>query len=391
MVENPVWQDEDDMKINIPQSKKTGKVSKKLIKLVNNYKNKDKETIGLDDIEEDLTLKYKEIKKDFINRKFYNWAEIKEEPEKVEGGLESLLAQSKSLLHQSPKKKEEKNQQKKFNHNYKSSNISNAYIVKQDLNQGYFHNSICSVFRFSPYNKNLSFSAGLDKKLNIFLIENEENANDLVLNYNSNENESSVGHVRTTKLQQSVNTKDMPIYSAGFLKKNEILISGRRKHYFSYDLEREKLTRLVFNTSFLKTEIKSLERCYMSPSSYCFSTLEGAVFVFDANSKQFKTNFKINGSVSSVCFDSLDENTIYCSSNQGEIFLFDIRRNSTCIGKIEDDGSFNTISMDVDSTGKYLATGSHSGIVNLYNLNDVKQKKEVEPIKVRNNKLLIII
>ena len=50
--------------------------------------------------------------------------------------------------------------------------------------------------------------------------------------------------------------------------------------------------------------------------------------------------------------------------------MWDIRHAKRCLAKIGDEGSFNTSHLTVSSDGTQLATGSHSGVVNLYKVND---------------------
>ena len=41
-----------------------------------------------------------------------------------------------------------------------------------------------------------------------------------------------------------------------------------------------------------------------------------------------------------------------------------------CLGKIGDEGNFSTTALDVSADGKYLATGSKLGTVNIFRIND---------------------
>jgi len=61
---------------------------------------------------------------------------------------------------------------------------------------------------------------------------------------------------------------------------------------------------------------------------------------------------------------------VYAVGDQAEIYIWDIRHNKRCLAKVADEGSFNTTHLTVSEDGTQLATGSHSGIVNLYKIND---------------------
>jgi U3 small nucleolar RNA-associated protein 18 len=61
---------------------------------------------------------------------------------------------------------------------------------------------------------------------------------------------------------------------------------------------------------------------------------------------------------------------LYAVGDQAEIYVWDIRHAKRCLAKVGDEGSFNTSHLTVSADGTQLATGSHSGVVNLYKVND---------------------
>jgi U3 small nucleolar RNA-associated protein 18 len=243
-----------------------------------------------------------------------------------------------------------------------SNSFTNILKLQQipDLNKDDFHSSIVSAMEFSPVKDDIAFTAGLDKKLKIYSI--------------NDEGEHTQVH--------SINTQDMPIFSAGFLKHgNEILLSGRRKHFFVFNLETGKLERCP--GIFSHKEI-NLEKMFVGNDFFTFCSKEGYILLHDTKSKKYKYELKINGSVNSVCFDRNDMN-LYAVGNQSEIYVFDLRKVNTCISKVNDSGNFTTNCMDISGDNSYLATGSHSGCVNLYNVDSIRNSNShnVEPIKVK--------
>ena len=225
--------------------------------------------------------------------------------------------------------------------------------------------SIISALEFNPLKKNLVFTAGLDRKLKLFSI-------------NTSENKSIKIH--------STHLSDMPIFSAKHINDgSEIILSGRRKHFYTYNLECSKLERCagIFSHKDNKErEISSLERLFCGKSQFAFGSLEGYVLLYDSKSKTYKHDIKINGSVNSVCFDNTDT-YIYTVGDQSDIYVFDLRKYRNCVQKVSDVGNFNTTCMDISNDNGYLATASNSGVVNLYNLEDFHNGKEdVQPIRV---------
>lgn len=358
-----VWKDEDDIKSqNIIA--KSSKAKKRFGK-----SNKDNES---ENVQNALESKYRDIKQ-YTNK--YTWANIEESTEDNDDNLLSnLLKTSQSITTTEKQLNADNNRKIKLNHSYKVKAL-NGYIAKPDLNQGHSHKSILTDVEFSPTNESIAFTAGLDKTLKIFSLN--------LLNDDTNNEESG-----NSRLLSTVKTNDLAIHSAKFLNSNEIIMSGRKKHFFSYDLEKEKLVRNILNVSLIKSnsEIKSLERLYTRHNSdtFAFTTLEGDIFLFDSKSRQFKSSLKINGSVNSVVPNSHNKNYVYCCSNQGEIFIFDIRRTNSCVNKLDDQGSFNTLCIDIDMNNEYFASSLSTGVVNLYNLESINYASgpKIEPIKV---------
>jgi len=223
--------------------------------------------------------------------------------------------------------------------------------------------SIISALEFNPSKKNLVLTAGLDRKLKLFSINELDN--------------------KSIKIH-STHLNDMPIFSAKHLNEGkEIILSGRRKHFYLYNLEANKLERCASLFTQRDHDINSLERLFVGRTQYAFGSLEGYVLLYDAKSKTFKHDIKINGSVNSVCFDNTDT-YLYTVGDQSEVYIFDLRKYRNCVGKITDVGNFNTTCMEVSNDNGYLATASNSGVVNLYNLEDFHNGKDnVEPIRVK--------
>lgn len=73
----------------------------------------------------------------------------------------------------------------------------------------------------------------------------------------------------------------------------------------------------------------------------------------------------------------LDETKLAVAGGEGCVYILDTRTNQ-CLDRFQDEGSLKTTT--ISSTQHLLATGSTSGIVNIYNLNDYSA-----PIKAIEN------
>lgn len=313
------WKDEEDDNIKINLNSKN---RLKKLKSDGNGNN----IVSAKDFQEKLREQF-----DKLNNKsaIYNWATSKKDKNLSDNDSENET-----------KQKSELDNLMKTSKNFtdtvdsKDSNILKISQM-QDLNKDFSHKSIISAIEFSPIKENLAFTAGLDEKLKIFAI---------------NETENKSNNLKV------INTQDLPIHSAKFTNNGtEILISGKKKHFFVYDLEANKLERCP--SLFSNKHVYSLEKMFIGQEQFAFGTQEGYIILHDIKNKCFRYDIKINGSVNSVCFDRNGIN-LYAVGDQSEIYIFDLRKYRTCVNKINDVGNFNTVCMDISRDNYYIATGN---------------------------------
>lgn len=266
------------------------------------------------------------------NHKLHDWALTEPEQAEAKGNIDSLLQTTKRASKKQGKKE--------------------SYLRIKDLPE--VHKSVLTSVQFSPQEDSVLVTAGLDRILRV--------------------------HNLADSTSVQLDTLDMPIHSAGFLNAAEVLATGRRKHCYLFDLQAGKLSRLVPNLPTLR----SLERCFTSAYSavYAFSSLEGSAFLFDSKAKQPRNALKINGAVLSMAFAS--ENYVFLSGEQAEVYVFDLRKSFKCLRRFQDEGSLETLSLDCQPRHwRYLAAGQKSGVVNIYDLDDILLRSdEVRPCKV---------
>ncbi len=224
-----------------------------------------------------------------------------------------------------------------------------------------------STINFHPSNKEILLTSGLDKKLKIFNISYSENF--------------------SSKLIKTINTLDIPIFSVKFISNDDIIITGRRKHYYLYNLEKQNLTRIEGNFALSSNKINSLEKCFVGIDSnvYSFGDNFGNIYLYDLHTKRFKYDIKISSSINSICFD--DKNYLYAVGDQSEIFIYDLRKYRNCLKKVNDYGNFYTNCMEISNDYTFLTTGGKQGYVNLYNVSDLVNdlNEDIEPVKIYDN------
>ena len=303
---------------------------------------------------------------DIKNNDLYKWAEEEENADDTtnenemgklnqEGDeLENLLKTNKSIINE-------------------SKILTNSNILKiQQCPQvtklpGYQHISIMSTINFHPIKNNILLTSGLDKKLKIFNIDYSDNF--------------------SSKLMSTINTLNIPIFSVRFISNDDIIISGRRKHYYIYNLEKQNLSRIEGNFALSSNKINSLEKCFVGIDSntYSFGDNYGNIYIYDINTRRFKYDIKISSSINSICFD--DKNYLYAVGDQSEIYIYDLRKYRNCLKIVNDYGNFYTNCMDISNDYTYLSTGGKQGYVNLYSVSDLVNdlNEDVEPVKIYDN------
>uniref|UniRef100_A0A6A7G3B9 U3 small nucleolar RNA-associated protein 18 homolog n=1 Tax=Hirondellea gigas TaxID=1518452 RepID=A0A6A7G3B9_9CRUS len=223
----------------------------------------------------------------------------------------------------------------------------------QDYSQG-----VVTTTEFHPNGQLLLVSA-MDKTLRIFQVDGLEN-----------------------EKIQGIMFDGTPIHCSRFSPDGtQVIVSARRKFFYSYDVQSGKVERIPQITG---RDEKSLERFEISPDGSCIAFLgnNGYIILVSLRTRQPIGTLKMNGSVRSIAFTS-DGLQLYSIGGDGEVYVWNMKTRE-CVFRHRDHGCVSGTCIAVSPCGQYYATGSESGVVNLYSNQTLSNQTPV-PLKSVNN------
>jgi len=221
----------------------------------------------------------------------------------------------------------------------------------RDFNMGKWHKSAVTSVDFHPHD-NLLLTAGLDKNLKLFQFDG-----------------------KTTSLLESIFLPDMPIYCARFTADGkEIIISGRRGFFYTFDLSTSKVTKEII----MGNREKSREVFWITPDNkfIVFRGSQGTIVIVDRSSHRLVKVLKISGDVRTICF-SKDGSILYAAGSDSEIYEFSLKTFRCVSKRITQCMKILSLNHTEKSTATGSATnpqpkdgvfivGDESGLVTLY-------------------------
>lgn len=223
----------------------------------------------------------------------------------------------------------------------------------KDANQNHISRSAIQTLSFHPTHP-LLLTSGYDRCVRVYHIDGKNN-----------------------NVVSTIQFKDTPIQTAQFNpnpENNKIFAGGRRRYMYAWDLRSgctEKISRMYGHES---TQ-RSFENFKISPKGTYLALMgnSGWVNILSAISTQYIHGFKIEGTL--IDFDfSHDESFVIIANSIGEIWEFDLKTKKV-IRKWSDDTGVGITKVKLGGkNNRYVAIGSSSGIVNIYDrTKDIKK------------------
>ena len=212
----------------------------------------------------------------------------------------------------------------------------------KDANCSKPFDAVVKCLEFHPSSRILVV-AGLNNTLSIFQVDGKTNAN-----------------------LQTVYLKGFPIHTAHFIENGEqVILASRRRHFYCYDMLAGNVTRIP---EIRGKEEKHFSNFFASPDGkyLVFTGKSGYIYLLSCKTKQWIADLKMNGSVTTVAFFA-DGKRMISAGSDGEVYVWDIK-SRRCIHKFKDEGCIKATALAVSPDGLYIACGSNSGVVNIYDM-----------------------
>uniref|UniRef100_A0A8C4QRS3 U3 small nucleolar RNA-associated protein 18 n=1 Tax=Eptatretus burgeri TaxID=7764 RepID=A0A8C4QRS3_EPTBU len=184
---------------------------------------------------------------------------------------------------------------------------------------------------------------------------------------------------QTNPIIQTVHLEKFPVVRARFYPDGSTLMATtiRSTSFYCYDMIVGSVTRVRGIRGLQESYIRRFE---LSPDGKIMAIegTSGYTHLVSLKTTELVGRVKVDGKITSSAF-SLDGTTLYTTSNSGEVYIWDVGMRR-CINRFPDDGSNDTTSIAVNDT--YLACGSESGIVNVYQKDSCLQTHIPKPLKI---------
>lgn len=187
----------------------------------------------------------------------------------------------------------------------------------------------------------------------------------------------------SNKKLQSIYLDNFPISTAHFAcSGTKIVVTAKQRYFQIFELTVGQMTK-VNGLKGLKGEI--YDKFIVSPdgNQLAFLGSDGFLHFASSDTLHYMYSLKMNGSIDAAAYQSND--TVLTTGGDGEVYVWDLRKRR-CTQRFVDEGSIGSTAIACSSNKKFVAVGSKSGIVNIYQ-DDYLKSKNPTPVKTLKNLL----
>lgn len=175
----------------------------------------------------------------------------------------------------------------------------------------------------------------------------------------------------------SMSFKNFPIRCCRLSKDgNNAIFGGSQKYFYTYDLLSGQTQRI-----FLPKTITKMHHFEMSPCGKYVAVIGrfGEVHLLFANTMELLCTLKQEHDATDIAF-SMDSKYLFTHCVDSDVNIFDIGE-QRYVHRFTDDGCINGSTISISPNGQMVAASSQQGVCNVYNYNEVMQKKYPQPVK----------
>uniref|UniRef100_A0A0N5AJP8 WD_REPEATS_REGION domain-containing protein n=1 Tax=Syphacia muris TaxID=451379 RepID=A0A0N5AJP8_9BILA len=179
---------------------------------------------------------------------------------------------------------------------------------------------------------------------------------------------------------QDVHFKDFPISTAVFSEDGNKVIAGSRRqvYFFSYDLLDGKVVQMRTPREMPKTNTGLF--AISDDGKYMAVQARNEIYVLSVTTMEVVCVLSSLSAARSLQFFPTSSNSLLAFTETSEVCLWDIR-NAAGLRSFRDDGGVAGRKLRISSNSQFVACGSNTGIVNLYETKDLYQSSP-KPIAV---------
>lgn len=227
----------------------------------------------------------------------------------------------------------------------------------QDMTVGHSDSRSLKVLRFHK-TKPVLLTAGESGCIQLYQVDNE---------------------VKKEHFLQNVRFSRFPINSMDFLAGGNSVICGstRQEYFMRYDLEKgavsqSRLPRSVQAQNVGKFAVSS------DGSLLAMAGHTGQVHLLSAVSMEHIKTMAVPAEVVSLAFMPGSNQEVWISTERGQIHVWDIK--AVSLHSFVDEGSVKGTQIRLSREGTYIACGSNTGIVNVYDPSEARTKPDPKPL-----------